>query len=1105
MTGLRLYNLFPLLAGSVRQWDRHLERIVQMGFNALYINPYWYPGFSGSLYAIKDPWRLHPLLGEDMAELAEFFTKAHKAGLQVMIDLVINHTAKDSILTERFPHWYAREGDGSIRSPYAVDPDDPSKVTVWGDLGQIDYDREELRAEQADFWAGYVREQLDLGVDGFRCDAAYQVPAPIWKALIDQARSRKPDCVFAAETLGCTTEQVMALDGCGFDYFFNSIKYWDFTAPWLLEQYELYRRIAPTIGFPESHDTPRLRQELADLPPEMQEAQYRFRYLAALFFSTGVMMPMGYEYGFDRPLHVVDTRPEEWDAQLADKPFDLCAFVAEANACKAACGVLNVEGFQAMLTTPGNRPVAMGRFDGDSAEASSKAVLAIYNPDANEQRLEDAGDLLRATGGELKDIQQIYPQPGEPQALLPGQSLMLAPLSVRLFEGTRSGFAEKKMTESTIRRPDVTMSQQRIAIERVTPQVEGGRFPAKDVVGSQVTVEADIFCDGHDVLRAVVVFRHRDDRTWQEAPMAHFDNDRWRGNFPLCKMGLYDFHILAWRDLYAGWRHGVEKKKAAHQTITSELLEGRELVVGTLQKHQATANLVKALCETQDDEALHALLCSDETASAMAAFEERANLSSSDHLGHGFPLQALRHKARFGSWYELFPRSQGGDGKRHGTFDDVIGRLPAIREMGFDVLYFPPIHPIGHTNRKGKNNSLKAEPGDVGSVYAIGDETGGHTAIHPQLGTLDDFRRLVAAAQCHGLEIALDFAIQCSLDHPWIKEHPQWFRWRPDGSIHYAENPPKRYEDIVNVEFYGKAFPDSWLALCDVVRFWIDQGVRIFRVDNPHTKPLPFWEWLLREIHDQRPDVFFLSEAFTRPKMMYRLAKVGFEQSYTYFTWRNTKEEITAYMQELAHGVPRDFFGPNFFVNTPDINPPFLQTGGRPAFLIRLALAGLLCGSWGMYNGFELCEATPIPGREEYLDSEKYELKAWDDDRPGHIKDEITDINRIRRENKALWDHRGVVFYNIWDPNLLSFGRWSADRTNMLLVLVNLDPHQGHGADFEVPLWEWGLADHEAVHVDDLCEQRHFVWQGKVQHIWIDPAPLPYRIYRLTPRLGEGR
>jgi starch synthase (maltosyl-transferring) len=817
------------------------------------------------------------------------------------------------------------------------------------------------------------------------------------------------------------------------------------------------------------------------------------------------MMPMGYEYGFDRPLHVVDTRPEEWDAQLADKPFDLCAFVAEANACKAACGVLNVEGFQAMLTTPGNRPVAMGRFDGDSAEASSKAVLAIYNPDANEQRLEDAGDLLRATGGELKDIQQIYPQPGEPQALRPGQSLTLAPLSVRLFEGTRSGFAEKKMTESTIRRPDVTMSQQRIAIERVTPQVEGGRFPAKDVVGSQVTVEADIFCDGHDVLRAVVVFRHRDDRTWQEAPMAHFDNDRWRGNFPLCKMGLYDFHILAWRDLYAGWRHGVEKKKAAHQTITSELLEGRELVVGTLQKHQATANLVKALCETQDDEALHALLCSDETASAMAAFEERANLSSSDHLGHGFPLQALRHKARFGSWYELFPRSQGGDGKRHGTFDDVIGRLPAIREMGFDVLYFPPIHPIGHTNRKGKNNSLKAEPGDVGSVYAIGDETGGHTAIHPQLGTLDDFRRLVAAAQCHGLEIALDFAIQCSLDHPWIKEHPQWFRWRPDGSIHYAENPPKRYEDIVNVEFYGKAFPDSWLALCDVVRFWIDQGVRIFRVDNPHTKPLPFWEWLLREIHDQRPDVFFLSEAFTRPKMMYRLAKVGFEQSYTYFTWRNTKEEITAYMQELAHGVPRDFFGPNFFVNTPDINPPFLQTGGRPAFLIRLALAGLLCGSWGMYNGFELCEATPIPGREEYLDSEKYELKAWDDDRPGHIKDEITDINRIRRENKALWDHRGVVFYNIWDPNLLSFGRWSADRTNMLLVLVNLDPHQGHGADFEVPLWEWGLADHEAVHVDDLCEQRHFVWQGKVQHIWIDPAPLPYRIYRLTPRLGEGR
>ena len=652
--------------------------------------------------------------------------------------------------------------------------------------------------------------------------------------------------------------------------------------------------------------------------------------------------------------------------------------------------------------------------------------------------------------------------------------------------------------------PDVIKAQQRIAIESVSPCVEGGRFPAKDVVGARVAVEADIFGDGHDVLRAVLVFRHRDVDTWQEAPMSHFDNDRWRGFLSIEKLGLHYFHILAWRDLYTSWRQGLEKKKTAHQTITSELLEGREMVVEVFLQHQETAELAKALCEASDEESLEKLLCSEETASAMAIYGQRANLSTSAHPGDGFALLGVRHKARFGSWYELFPRSQSGDGKRHGTFDDVINRLPAIQELGFDVLYFPPIHPIGHTNRKGKNNSLQAEPGDVGSVYAIGDETGGHTAIHPQLGTLDDFRRLIKAAASHGLEIALDFAIQCSLDHPWIKEHPQWFRWRPDGSIHYAENPPKRYEDIVNVEFYGQAFPDSWKALRDVVRFWIDQGVRIFRVDNPHTKPLPFWEWLLQEIHDQHPDVFFLSEAFTRPKMMYRLAKVGFEQSYTYFIWRNTKQELISYMQELAYGPAREFFGPNFFVNTPDINPFFLQTGGRPAFLIRLALAGLLCGSWGMYNGFELCEAAALPGREEYLNSEKYELKAWDYDRPGHIKAEIAMINRIRRENKALWDHRGVVFYNIWDDNLLSFGRWSADRDNMLLVFVNLDPHHGHGAHFEVPLWEWGLADHEAVAAEDLWDHHRFIWQGKVQYMWIEPTPLPFRIYRLSPRLEEG-
>ena len=376
------------------------------------------------------------------------------------------------------------------------------------------------------------------------------------------------------------------------------------------------------------------------------------------------------------------------------------------------------------------------------------------------------------------------------------------------------------------------------------------------------------------------------------------------------------------------------------------------------------------------------------------------------------PLDVDRPQAGFASWYEMFPRSATDDPARHGTFVDVIARLPAIRAMGFDVLYFPPIHPIGTTNRKGRNNALRAEPDDVGSPYAIGGPEGGHDAIHPQLGTLDDFRALVAAAKDHGLEIALDFAIQCSPDHPWLREHPDWFRWRPDGSIRFAENPPKKYEDIVNPDFYAEAaMPGLWLALRDVVQFWVDQGVRIFRVDNPHTKPLPFWHWMIADIRGRHPDVIFLAEAFTRPKLMYRLAKVGFTQSYTYFTWRNTKQEIIEYLTELNAPPVRDFFRPNFFVNTPDINPPFLQTSGRPGFLIRAALACTLSGLWGMYSGFELCEAAPLPGREEYLDSEKYQIRVRDFAAPGNIVGEITALNRIRRAHPALQSHLGVTFY----------------------------------------------------------------------------------------------
>jgi starch synthase (maltosyl-transferring) len=470
-----------------------------------------------------------------------------------------------------------------------------------------------------------------------------------------------------------------------------------------------------------------------------------------------------------------------------------------------------------------------------------------------------------------------------------------------------------------------------------------------------------------------------------------------------------------------------------------------------------------------------------------------------------FCVHAERSAAAFGSWYELFPRSQSGDANRHGTFDDVIARLPAIRDMGFDVLYFPPIHPIGRVNRKGRNNATRAEPGDPGSPYAIGSAEGGHDTIHPELGTLEDFRRLRKAAASYGLELALDFAIQCAPDHPWLTQHPEWFMWRPDGSMRYAENPPKKYEDIVNVDFYANgAIPGLWLALRDVVRFWADEHVRIFRVDNPHTKPLPFWEWLIADIRAAYPDTIFLAEAFTRPKVMYRLAKVGFSQSYTYFTWRDSAAEMREYLIELTTTAPRDFFRPHFFVNTPDINPVFLQTSGRPGFLIRAALAATLSGLLGVYSGFELCEARPLPGREEYIDSEKYEIRAWDWRRPGHIVDELTRLNRIRRSNPALHSHLGVTFPAASNDRVLYYVKSTPDLDNIVLVAVCMDPHFPQETEIDVPLPLWGLPDDAAIELEDLMSERFTTWRGRRQWLRLDPAALPFAIWRVRPWTGAA-
>ncbi|WP_412842030.1 alpha-1,4-glucan--maltose-1-phosphate maltosyltransferase [Cereibacter azotoformans] len=641
------------------------------------------------------------------------------------------------------------------------------------------------------------------------------------------------------------------------------------------------------------------------------------------------------------------------------------------------------------------------------------------------------------------------------------------------------------------------LANARLAIEGVNLEIDGGRFPAKVVAGRPVAVEADIFCDGHDSIDAAVLHRRRGADDWAEVPMEFLANDRWRARVTFPENDAHELTFLAWRDLFTTWRKEVAKKLAAGQNIGLELEEGRRLLQAVEEgEPDDWAVIDRTLAE--DDEAEEqghrfARLNAPEVAAAVRRSGPRTNLTCYKIL----PVFADREAAAFSAWYEMMPRSQSGDPERHGTFDDVIRKLAYVRDLGFDVLYFTPIHPIGRVNRKGRNNSLTPEPNDPGSPYAIGADEGGHDAIHPELGDFESFARLVEAARAHDLEIALDFAIQCAPDHPWIREHPEWFDWRPDGTIKFAENPPKKYEDIVNVHFYRGAIPDLWHALRDVVLFWVGKGVKIFRVDNPHTKPFPFWEWMIEEVRAEHPDVIFLAEAFTRPKVMKRLAKIGYSQSYSYFTWRNTKAELIEYLTELTTEECRHYMRPNFFANTPDINPVYLQHSGRPGFRVRLALAATLGGNYGIYNGYEICEATPVPGKEEYFNSEKYQLRAWDFDQPGHIQDDIRLMNHIRRTHPAMRDFTRLRFYDAHNDAVLAYGKSTEDRSDFLLFHVNLDPHHAQTFQFEVPLWEFGLPDDASVEVEDLLNGNRFTWHGKWQGLELDPQTRPYAIWRL--------
>lgn len=632
----------------------------------------------------------------------------------------------------------------------------------------------------------------------------------------------------------------------------------------------------------------------------------------------------------------------------------------------------------------------------------------------------------------------------------------------------------------------------RLVVESLSPSVEGGDYPVRRVVGEEITVEATVFTDGHEQLAVELLWRPCDETEWRRVPMTALPTDVWTASFTPDRLGRHEYAVEGWLDVFGGFRRDFRKKLDAGVAQDVDRQEGRNLVEAASARQPALRDWVTRIDVA--GEGASDLLLSDDLAAAMATVDARPfALRSARQL-----VDAERIAARFSSWYELFPRSITTDPARHGTFDDVIGRLPQIRDMGFDTLYFPPIHPIGRTNRKGPNNSLTAGEGDPGSPYAIGAAEGGHDAIHPELGGFDAFARLVEAARTHGLEIALDFAIQASPDHPWLTEHPGWFAWRPDGSMKYAENPPKKYQDIVNVDFYGPdAVPGLWTALRDVVLLWVEHGVKTFRVDNPHTKPLPFWEWMIADVRARHPDVIFLAEAFTRPTMMYRLAKVGFSQSYTYFTWRDTKAELESYITELTTEAPKEFYRPHFFVNTPDINPVYLQTSGRPGFRIRAVLAATLSGLFGVYSGFELCEADPIPGKEEYNDSEKYIVKPRDWNAPGNIILDIAMLNRLRRRYPALQTHLNTRFFVAGNDHIIWYGKPDPDGQGIICVMVNLDPHQGQECTFQVPLWELGLDDNASVAVEDLAEGYRFRWYGRDQFIRIEPDQ-PFRIWRLT-------
>ncbi len=964
----------------------------------------------------------------------------------VLIDLALDRVAVDSLPARARPDLYPAPSPSEALDPRRGFAETVATAALRGDAEAT---------EAGICWGGVLGDfARQYGIAGARLLGLTRLPPGLVAPLLAGLRKAAPDAILIADTAGLDWAQIRALRGIGLDLVTCSLPWWDGRQDWFADELALLRTVAPTLA-------PFDRLGGERMPPLL----------------PGLGIAAAHGIGWIVP-----------DSALGQESLAPLARIAGQTAALGA---------PRQLSANGQTVMAVLRATADDSRFSDEATLLLLNTDPGRPAVFEPASVLPAIGGAFSAFAPIEPAlevGAEPAKLVPGRPVTLPPGALLAYRATRQagGTPLPLDADSAVR----AGHWPRLALEAPEPAVDGGAFAAKRTAGEIVDVEIDVIGDGHDMLAVALQWQGPGDAAWHETRMRLVANDRWTAAFPLETCGLHLYRVQAWRDGWATFRHELGAKHIAGVPVALELREGVAHVRRALARGHAALQPVLDRAEGADEDSIRTVLMEDATLALMQAADDRPHAVTSAEI----PVDAERTGAGFASWYEVFPRSMADDAHRHGTFADVERHLPRVKAMGFDVLYFPPIHPIGLTNRKGPNNTLTPEPHDVGSPYAVGAKEGGHDAIHPELGTLEDFLHLRRAAEAHGLELALDFAIQCSPDHPWLREHKDWFEWRPDGSIRYAENPPKKYQDIVNVDFYAEgSVPGLWLALANVVLFWCEQGIRLFRVDNPHTKPFPFWQWMIAEVRARYPDAVFLAEAFTRPKVMNRLAKVGFSQSYTYFTWRNSKAELTEYLTQLTQDAPKDFFRPHFFVNTPDINPTFLQGGQRAAFLIRAAAAATLSGLWGVYNGFELCEGTRLaPGKEEYLDSEKFQIRHWDWQRPGNIVAEITRLNAIRNASPALRSQHGVSFLDAPNDAVLFFEKATRGRADVVIVAISLDPDHQQSTGIDLPLWKWGLPDQAALAIDDLVTGERFTLAGRWHSLTLTPEQ-PYRIWRASP------